>query len=299
MKIIVLAAGFNKRFAEVGYEMPKPCIRVDGEPMIHHVARMFPGGHELLFVCSAEQLATTNLGVIIRDIAPGASVISITPDTRGPVTTLPHLWNHIRDDEPVLITYCDFFMRWDFNAMLAVLAQGTWDGAVPCYTGFHPHLLHRKLYGGVLADEILRMTAFREKHCWTARPEDSFHSVGAYYFSRGRELKYYSEQLLAHGEPVNGEFYVSMVYYGYLADRKRIYVQPVEQFLQWGTPEDLEEYEAWSRLFASGREKGVTDIPAHREQSVHILYPPGSKEYQECWNYWYRFYRDTSGVAPE
>ena len=290
MKIIVLTAGFGKRFTDVGYQTPKPCIMVDGAPTIHHVARMFPGDHELLFVCSKEHLATTNLAALIRRAAPGAKIIEITPDPRGPVTALPHLWERIRDDEPVLVTYCDFFMRWDFNAMLAVLAQGTWDGAVPCYTGFHPHLLHRKLYGGVLADETLRMTAYREKHCWTARPEDSFHSAGAYYFSRGRELKQYSEQLLAHGEPVNGEFYVSMVYYGYLADGKRIYVQPVEHFLQWGTPEDLEEYEAWSRLFSSGHGKGVTDIPVHRERNVHILYSPGSKEYQECWEYWHRYF---------
>lgn len=293
MKIIVLTAGFGKRFADVGYP-PKSSIQVDGVPMVEHVARMFPGDHELLFVCSAEQLATTNLGAIIQRIAPDASIIPITPDPRGPVTALPHLWGLIRDDEPVLITYCDFFMRWDFNAMLAVLAQGTWDGAVPCYTGFHPHLLHRKLYGGVLADETLRMTAFREKHSWTADPMDSFHSAGAYYFSRGRELKHYSEELLAHGEPVNGEYYVSMVYYGYLADGKRIYVQPVEQFLQWGTPEDLEEYEAWSRLFAgyAGGAKGVTDIPAHREQFVRIPHAPGSPEYQRCREYWRRYFHN-------
>ena len=295
MKIIVLAAGFGKRFTEVGYAASKPCIRVDGIPMVEHIVRMLPGNHELLFVCNAEHLTTTNLGAIIQRIAPGAAVIPIIPDPRGPVTALPHLWDRISDDEPVFITYCDFFMRWDFNAMLAVLAQGRWDGAVPCYTGFHPHLLHRKLYGGALADETLRMTAFREKHCWTARPEDSFHSAGAYYFSRGRELKQYSEQLLARGEPVNGEFFVSMVYYGYLADGKRIYVQPVDQFLQWGTPEDLEEYEAWSRLFAGERGKGVTDIPVHRERDVHILYSPGTPEYRQCLEYWFRYFQHRGG----
>jgi hypothetical protein len=58
--------------------------------------------------------------------------------------------------------------------------------------------------------------------------------------------------------------------------------------MQWGTPEDLEEYEAWSRRIHSdfSLPKKHTDVPAQREQYVTIAYPEDSPEFINSYNYW-------------
>ena len=48
-----------------------------------------------------------------------------------------------------------------------------------------------------------------------------------------------------------GEYYASMVYQPMVEDGKRILVyDQIPHFCQWGTPQDLEEYNYWGGIFA-------------------------------------------------
>ena len=48
---------------------------------------------------------------------------------------------------------------------------------------------------------------------------------------------------------VNGEYYVSMVYKPMIKVGLNIQVYIIKQYMQWGTPEDLEDYKYWSKNF--------------------------------------------------
>jgi len=48
---------------------------------------------------------------------------------------------------------------------------------------------------------------------------------------------------------VNGEFYVSLAYKPLLAAHHSVAVYPLQHFMQWGTPEDVSEYNGWSSTF--------------------------------------------------
>lgn len=288
MKIVVLLGGVGARFAQVGYEKPKPFIRVDGKTMLEHVVTMYPGDNEFLFVCNSDFVETDALLSLAASL-PRARILSIPPHKLGPVHTLSYAWDELSDDEPVMVSYCDFSAHWDFADFAQKVASSKWDGAIPSYTGFHPHLLHRKKYAGIIADSEGAVQKIQEKHSFTENPEDSFHSAGNYYFSRAGELKQYAQALVESGVTLNGEYYLSMVYYHYLADGKNILVYPLKHFMQWGTPEDLEEYEAWSRL-VQGKDKGITDIPPSREQYVRIPHAIGSKEYEASLAYWRNYF---------
>ena len=41
---------------------------------------------------------------------------------------------------------------------------------------------------------------------------------------------------------VNDEFYVSTAYNYLIKNKMKVYVHEIEHFMQWGTPEDLNEY---------------------------------------------------------
>jgi dTDP-glucose pyrophosphorylase len=51
------------------------------------------------------------------------------------------------------------------------------------------------------------------------------------------------------GLDLNGEYYVSLAYKSMLAKEMPIAVYPLEYFMQWGTPEDLQEYQGWHKTF--------------------------------------------------
>ena len=73
-----------------------------------------------------------------------------------------------------------------------------------------------------------------------------YHSPGVYFFKSGEILKKYCHQIVKENFSLNGEFYVSMIYDLMLRDQKNILVyDQISHFCQWGTPEDLEEFNFW------------------------------------------------------
>lgn len=286
-------SGQGSRFQKAGYNVPKPLIKVEGKPIIEHVLDMFKGVDDVIFICNEEHLKTTPMEAVLRSLRPEATILPIAPHKLGPVHAVNQAHDLIKDDEDVMISYCDFTQTWDFEAFKRDIETQKPAGAVPAYTGFHPHLLKCNLYAGIVVNENGRMLQIKEKHCFTERPQDSHHSSGAYYFGSGKILKHYIKDLLDSGETLNGEYYVSMIYPRMLRDSREVLVPEVTKFMQWGTPEDLEEYEAWSRLIHTDlqKEKQSTDIPPSRESFVCIPYNESTGEFKESYSYWKGYFK--------
>lgn len=281
-------SGQGNRFVKAGYDTPKCLLIVDGKRVIEHVVDMFPGENNFLFICNKEHIQNTEMEGILKRIKPEGKIRIVESRKLGPVFAVSEIMNELNDEESVMISYCDFSQDWDFAKFKKDIASLGCAGAVPCYTGFHPHLLHKNLYAGVLADKNGMMRDIREKHCFTENPEDSYHSGGTYYFKSGALVKKYFRELLDTKMDLNGEYYVSMVYYLLKRDGLPVFIPTVKHFMQWGTPEDFEEYEAWSRFVHRDlqKEKRSTEIPAKRERLVKIPYRKGSEEFNKSHRYW-------------
>ncbi len=250
MKVVIPMSGEGKRFSDAGYKDIKPLIMVDGKTMAEHVIGMFPKKSEFVFVAREDHLKTTKLKNILQKNAPDCTIIPIKKHKLGPVHAVLQAAGRINDNEPVIVNYCDFYAEWDFGALEKKARQGGFDGALSGYTGFHPHLLWQNLYAGMRVDGAMNLLEIKEKHSFTQNPMDSYHSAGTYYFAKGAEMKKYMQELVERELAVNGEYYVSSVYALMLRDKKKVFVQNVDYFLQWGTPKDLEEYLYWSKYFS-------------------------------------------------
>lgn len=294
MKLVIPMSGSGSRFVAAGYSSLKPLIQVEGRPLISHVLDMFPGEEDVVFICNEEHLSTTDIISVLKTLKPKGTIITVPGKQKGPVAALTHAFKEIADDEDVMVSYCDFTQDWDYASFKDSTKNGQFAGAVPAYTGFHPHLLRKNLYAGIIADENNVMLNIQEKHCFTENPEDSYHSSGVYYFSSGKLLKRYATELIESNIHLNGEYYASMVYPMLLRDTLPVAVPKIHTFMQWGTPEDLEEYEAWSRLIHAelGKEKPYTDIPSSREGLVKIPYQEGSPEFNKSYEYWYNHFKE-------
>lgn len=161
-------------------------------------------------------------------------------------------------EEGFIINYCDFYMRWDYVSFAKEAKKRGCDGAVPCYTGFHPNLLPEKnYYASCLTDEEDNLIEIREKYSFEKDKTKAKHSPGVYYFKSGGMMEKYCQTLVEHEEcAINGEYYASLPYNFMVRDGLKVWVPAdVEYFCQWGTPEDMEEFVYWTDLITKAGRK--------------------------------------------
>ncbi|MFA6092182.1 MAG: NTP transferase domain-containing protein [Elusimicrobiota bacterium] len=248
MQVVIPMSGIGQRFLDAGYKDPKPLLDVAGRPVIARLLDAFPRDWRFVFVCSEDHLRDTPLKNVLRELVPEAEIKAIPAHKRGPVHAVLAAEGLIDDDLPTLVNYCDFAFSWDPARFLDFTRRTACEGAVLCYKGFHPHSLGKTLYA-YCREEGGRVLEIREKGHFTPDRMQEYASSGSYYFSSGRMLKDYCRRAVDEDLKVQGEYYMSMVYDPMLRDGRDVRVYEIPYFLQWGTPQDLEDYLYWHRTF--------------------------------------------------
>jgi NDP-sugar pyrophosphorylase family protein len=250
MQIIIPMSGFGERFRAAGYSVPKPLIEVEGKPIISHVIDMFPGESDFIFICNQDHLdePSYRMEEILRNLCPTGKVLGIAAHKLGPVHAVLQAESLILDDKPTIVNYCDFTCYWDWRHFKEFVRDNQCLGAIPSYKGFHPHTLGSTNYAYMLETDGW-VVDIQEKQPYTDNRMDEFASSGTYYFSSGAVMKESFRQQVEHGFDLNGEFYVSLAYKLLLQNNARVAIYPLQHFMQWGTPEDVAEYNYWSEAF--------------------------------------------------
>lgn len=246
--LIIPMSGIGKRFMDAGYLEPKPLIIVDGKPIIEHVIGLFPKINKITFICNSNHLKNTNMSNVLRDIAPNSKIIEIEDGLKkGPVYAVYKIFEYIDDNEEVIFSYCDYGTVWDFDKF--IIDKEKYDGFIPCYRGFHPHMLGSDNYAFCNVKNGL-VKEIKEKEPFTKNKMNEYASNGTYYFKSGKLVKKYFKKLIDLDVNINGEYYISLVYNLLIKDNLKIGVFEIKKMLQWGTPYDLEIYKGWSNFFS-------------------------------------------------
>jgi NDP-sugar pyrophosphorylase family protein len=249
MHIIIPMSGIGKRFIDAGYSVPKPLIIIENKPIIQHVIELFPGKHKFTFICNDDHIKNTNMRSILKNIVPDCNIYEVSVNNRkGPVDAVVQAFDIIDDNEEIIISYCDYGTKWNFDKFKENINITNSDGAIACYKGFHPHILGNDNYAFVRENNMF-MIEIQEKKPFTDNKMNEYASNGSYYFKSGSLIKKYFSQLIDLNISINNEFYVSMVYNLLANDNFKILIFEIDKMLQWGTPSDLEEYVLWSDYF--------------------------------------------------
>ncbi len=289
MNVIIPMTGYGSRFVAAGYQELKPFIRVMGRPVIEWIVKdMYPADVNIIFVCRGEHLMKdASMRERLLLLAPEAKIVSIEDWVKkGPVYDVLRGYREllaqqaIDAQEPCIINYCDFYMQWDYAAFAKEAAERGCDGAVPCYSGFHPNLLPEKnYYASCLTDAQEDLIEIREKYSFEKDKTKAKHSPGVYYFAGGAVMEKYCQILTEHEEcAINGEYYASLPYNFMVQDGLKVWVPVnVEYFCQWGTPEDMQEFVYWTDLIrkseAAQHTGGAESSGAEEGMPGRILIP--------------------------
>ena len=241
-------SGMGNRFIEAGYSVPKPLIIVDGKPIIEHVCTLFPGEDKFTFICNSKHLNETNMIEVLKKIKPNSNIIEIPNHKKGPVYAVSLIEELIDDKEEVIVNYCDFGTYWNYQDFLSHTRNRGADGAIPSYKGFHPHMLGSTNYA-FMRDDKQWMLEIKEKEPFTNNRTQEYASNGTYYFKKGSYIKKYFNELMSRDINLKGEYYVSLVYNLLVKDDLKVSIYEIQHMLQWGTPEDVAEYNTWSKYF--------------------------------------------------
>jgi NDP-sugar pyrophosphorylase family protein len=263
MQIVIPMSGFGERFRRAGYRVPKPLIEIEGKPVIAHVIDLFPSENDFLFICNQEHLdePSYRMQEILEHFCPSGKIVGIAPHKLGPVHAVLQVEKLIKPDRAVVVNYCDFTCYWDWRHFKHFVVDSGCVGAIPAYKGFHPHTLgttnyaYMREFNGWIID-------IQEKQPYTSNRMEEYASSGTYYFATGQIMLDAFRKTIEQNLNVNGEFYVSLAYKPLLADNCPIAVYDLQHFMQWGTPQDVAEYCAWSEVFRRLTEKPEVGLPA-------------------------------------
>ena len=260
MIVIITLAGHSRRFKKEGYSVPKFLIEIDGSAIIHHVLNMYADDDEYHLIINDNQaLEYPNLELQLKKIKKNIHIHAIESHENGPVYSVYMIKEKIKSDQPIIISYCDFLVDWDYEKFKREAYN--YDGAIPCFKGFHPASFGKTLYAYVKKNKFNLLTDLREKKNFTNNRLDEDANTGIYYFKNITIFSKYAEKFFRDIKYQNKEIegYVSLLYPLMLEKEHKILITDVEKFICLGTPEDLEQYLYWSKIFKIKTSKKIKD----------------------------------------
>lgn len=248
MRIVIPMAGHSERFRQAGYEVPKPFMMMDHRPMIHWVADLFSPDDEFVFIAQKAHLADPDNRRILETATPNFEIVEIEPNDLGPVYTSLAADHIVADDEPTIVSYCDYYQVWNYRQFLMQVAE--YDGALSIFKGSHPASFGSTFYAYLRCNEAGEMLEIKEKESFTDNRVEEPASSGVYYFRNWAMFRELAQDMLDRAETVKNEYYVSLLYRLMNERGGRITTFEVDKFICWGTPEDVEQYFFWSEYFS-------------------------------------------------
>jgi dTDP-glucose pyrophosphorylase len=232
LNIVVPMAGRGSRFADMGYQMPKPLIDIYGRPMIEYVTRNITPNceHRFIYICQKEHMEKYGLAEKLKAIAPGCVIIPINYITEGAACTVLLAEEYINTDDAMMIANGDQFVDTDINDYISAI--NNYDGLIMTMPADHPKWSYIKF------DDHGFVTMVREKEVISNEA-----TVGIYNYRHGSDFVRYAHQMIKKNIRVNNEFYVAPVYNEMIESGMKIVFKNVGPKMHGlGVPEDLNEF---------------------------------------------------------
>lgn len=201
LNIVIPMAGRGSRFANAGYELPKPLIDVNGKPMIEVVVNNLRPKceHRFIFLCLAEHIKKYGLEEKLERISPGCVIVPVSQVTEGAACTVLLAETYIDSTDPMMIANSDQYVDTDINRYLS--SQLNSDGLIMTMTAYD------NKWSFIRYDSEGFVTEVREKEVISDEA-----TVGIYNFARGCDFVKGAHEMIDRNIRVNNEFYVAPVY---------------------------------------------------------------------------------------
>ena len=249
MNVIIMLSGHSQRFINEGLTI-KPLLPINDKYVIDYVVKMVTTDNtKISFVCKQSDCTNYNIDKFLANRFKDA-VVCVTPDNKdGPVVSLLNVIDQLKlhCTEDILIVYCDLYIEKNIISFINNPPKGV-DGCIIAHSGFHPHTIyngsfcHLKTDGNIVLD-------VREKGHFTESPLEEPASSGLYYFKSIATVEKYCKQLIDHGQRINNEYYITMVYNEMINDNCKIQTYMIDNYISFGVPNDYKLFVYYKNFF--------------------------------------------------
>jgi NDP-sugar pyrophosphorylase family protein/putative flippase GtrA len=246
--VLLPMAGFGKRFADAGYELPKPLIPVSGRPMVIQAVRDLPDAPVQKFVLRKDLHGAAEIARKLRSTFAGARILELDKPTDGQAVTSLLGAEGLDLGAPLTIGACDNGVLYDVDAFMTEMDAGGADVLVWVVRG-HPDGVRRpQMFGWVEADPEGAVIGVSVKAPLKNPATDPL-ITGAFTFRRAGDFVTAAERLIARDKRVNGELYIDSLIEDCVALGWKVRLFEVDAYIGWGTPTDHSTFEYWQSCF--------------------------------------------------
>lgn len=234
MKYAIIAAGEGSRLAQEGISLPKPLVRVGGEPLIDRLIRIFKDNDasEVVVICRSMDQVGTHLQTLANQ--SGMPIRFIVKATPSSMHSLFELSSFLSDEPFVLTTVDTIFRESEFSRYSAAFRQMMLMGEADGLMGVTDYIDDEKpLHVRVGDDEMIQ--AFLDDD-----PHPHFISAGVYGLSPRALLTLH--RCIERGESRMRNFQRALI-----ADGLRLCAFPFSKVLDIDHASDIQKAESFLR----------------------------------------------------
>lgn len=263
MNIVIPMAGLGSRFKEVGIDIPKPLIVVNGKTMIEHAALSLgiKGRHIFITKKYDNQDYNKALSEILKKIDPDSIEICLDVEQFGAADSCLYAEEYIDNDEELIITNCDQILAWDPENFLEAVKDESVSGCIAVFESTDPKHSFARIYDNTV-------TEIQEKN-----PISSSALIGLHYWKNGKDFVASAKKLKSEYKSLGmKEVYVAPTYNYMISNMKKIipYNMPKNSYICLGTPKDVDIYQSKVKEYYTEKPKTIfCDIDGTIIKHVH------------------------------
>jgi UDP-N-acetylglucosamine diphosphorylase / glucose-1-phosphate thymidylyltransferase / UDP-N-acetylgalactosamine diphosphorylase / glucosamine-1-phosphate N-acetyltransferase / galactosamine-1-phosphate N-acetyltransferase len=235
MKVIMPMAGHGSRYAAKGYDDPKPFVSILGRPMFCRALESIRGipVSLLIIVALKEHDEKYDISSLLRkEVSLPFKLVLLDEVTEGQLSTILKAGEWIDSEEDVLIISSDTIVLSSIGSEIAENKE-RFSGLISVIDvpGDNWSFVKTDARGEVI------QVAEKERISNNA-------STGLYYFSSGKDLVQYGNQMIRSGKKTKGEYYVIPVYQEFISAGLKVGISEAREMWDLGTPENKARFEA-------------------------------------------------------
>ena len=231
INVIIPMAGAGKRFEDVGYELPKPLIDVNGVPMVKAVIENLNIDANYIFIIQSKHVKNYNLDSVLKEISPNCKIIEVNELTEGPACTAL-LAEELITKDPLIIVNCDqIIIDFKVDELLEFCRINSVDGILGAFISTSKKNSYMKL------DPNGEVIEVKEKIVIS-----NIATNGLHFWKNGKDFLTSAKEMIMKGEKYNNEFYIAPTYNYLIKNDKKVLPFFYNLHIPIGTPEDLTKY---------------------------------------------------------
>lgn len=236
---LIPMAGAGSRFSKEGYRTPKPFIPVNGKTMINQALRCLPKTDKTIFGCLRGH----------REYSPLGDIVWIDDVLPGQACTTERLVNDVDEFDSILVSACDNGVFYDADKFLGLVNDTSNDIIVWSYKNNYTSFYNPNMYSWLDVDSENNITNVNVKNFTKDNPIKEYAIVGTMFFRNKNMYLDSLQRLYENNVRTNGEFYIDNLLNEAIALGFKVKNFEVDEYICWGTPNDLKTYEYWQRFF--------------------------------------------------